>query len=372
MNIYSQLLLERAHLKQDTPELRRTNLFMRLLLWGFTALCLAAITGLLGSFIHRENITMSLLCLAIAGGSYFAAETLVQRTGFYHHGIEEGLGIGAGILATIGIAIFIGQFHPHRSLSWSLPGSLLFFWLFRRFGWWYAAVIATLLFFSIPTSLEMGWLKTRGTLALMASALLLLTIFKEKQNAFQYERDRSTFFEGCLLLTVYLLLNLHFGMSWGLSKFFFYRAQWNEQAFKVFYWATYIFCWIIPLCALAYGIKTKKRVFVDIGLLTLVLSITTNKDYLHKAHFIWDPIPFGILLIGAATLVTHLLSNKARATRWGLSKESTPDPMPEGVELAALGVSALAQSMPGQPSPKLQDKGFGGGSSGGGGSERGF
>jgi hypothetical protein len=110
-----------------------------------------------------------------------------------------------------------------------------------------------------------------------------------------------------------------------------------------------------------------------VGLITLALTLATNKDYLGLKHYPWDPMVFGLTLILGAVLIIRFLAKGQNQERYGFTAESILKPEQYGLSLAEIGAAALpgttsspVETQPTDPSP------FEGGQSGGGGASRSF
>ncbi len=123
--------------------LRRTNIFLRVTLFVFGYMIVNALTGLFVVTLNlSEGATMYLA--GFAAIAFFAvAQVLVQRFRLYRFGIEEAAAVASVSFLAIAASM---AFHPTFSMLQALiaaaAGSFL---LFRRFGYVYAGVAATVL-----------------------------------------------------------------------------------------------------------------------------------------------------------------------------------------------------------------------------------
>ena len=76
--------------EETVCDLRRTNIFLRLVLFFFTLLVVAAVAALFFAARPAEQVAGSIL-LIFAGVSYAAAELAVSQGRLYRYGIEEAL-----------------------------------------------------------------------------------------------------------------------------------------------------------------------------------------------------------------------------------------------------------------------------------------
>ena len=138
-----------AHLEADLRvDLRRTNLFLRLVLFLFALLIVAASVLLIITFSGTkddENIAIltaiaSLACLGLA-------EYLIARFRLYRFGVEEGFAVAAVALLTVS-AVFMasrvrnGPPGESQVLAGLIVAAPCAFAIYRRFGYIYAALAA--------------------------------------------------------------------------------------------------------------------------------------------------------------------------------------------------------------------------------------
>ena len=60
---------------------------------------------------------------------------------------------------------------------------------------------------------------------------------------------------------------------------------------------------------------------MDVSLAAGLVTLATNKPYLHMTRQPWDPILFGILLAGSAVIIKRWLSSGANGQRNGFTAE---------------------------------------------------
>ena len=89
-------------------DFRRTNRFLRLTLFGFGLLIIAATVGLVIVTADVKPVAVvGAICLAAAAVSAALAELLVSRLRLYRFGIEESCAAGAAILVAAGSALAV-------------------------------------------------------------------------------------------------------------------------------------------------------------------------------------------------------------------------------------------------------------------------
>jgi hypothetical protein len=125
-----------------------------------------------------------------------------------------------------------------------------------------------------------------------------------------------------------------------------------------------------PLILLALGLRTRRRLLLDAGLLSGALSFLTLRQYVHLGPTWLVLCESGVVLTIAALATERILRRSPKRERAGV----TADPelslggAPRGVEIAAV----LWNLAPSAPAPKPGSPVGGGGSFGGGGATGGF
>ena len=113
-------------LEQDTvSDLRITNIFLRLVLFFFTIIGVAAAVALFFTvFLSRPSEqTTGIFLLIFAAVSYTAAEVAVTQARLYRYGIEEALAVCsvAFLCAGVGLFFFTGIPTPRAKFSLWFP-----------------------------------------------------------------------------------------------------------------------------------------------------------------------------------------------------------------------------------------------------------
>jgi hypothetical protein len=358
-----------------TPvNVRRTNVFLRALLAAFTLVCLLSVLGLI-YWTNRPMGQSALACLCWAGAipAYAAAEILAQKIRLYRFGIEEALAVGAAALVSAGVGLLITQskIAPNiQAITVFATIALTLFWLYTRFGWMYAAFASAIALSVIPFQLHLSDPVARLLLAAVLSVLFFFTYAFSMHTRPDFQRSRNQVLQASLLFGIYLAFNLQ------LEALPLFKSGWQaaygattRQTFPTIYWITYVLCWAHALGLILWGLQRRRRVLLDVGILTLGITLATNKDYWGLAHQPWDPIVFGLFWIALAAAAHRFLSDKDRAARWKLTGDNILKPENHGLDLAAIGV-ALSAPIPAAPHSSAAP--FGGGESGGAGTSRDF
>jgi hypothetical protein len=123
---------------------------------------------------------------------------------------------------------------------------------------------------------------------------------------------------------------------------------------------------LVPLAAIAFGVSTRRRLFLDLGLALGVASLVTLRFYVHVAP-LWVVLAVGGAAAVAAALAAHrfLASGPGRERR-GLTAEPLFEDLSRQTELEAAAALATAPEMR-TPTPDDRSLHPGGGRFGGGG-----
>jgi len=359
------------------PGLRETNVFFRILFFMFTSTCMQAVIGFYISIVGlRNELSIAWAALAFGIFMYGLAEYLAGRKSFYRYGIEEALALAGMALVCTGIVIFIVQFDIElRPLitTAAMLAAACFFWLYLRFGFLYAAVISVACACIVPFQLSLPPASERTIVAMVLALILLTSIRAEGSETRDFRRERRTMLQSCLLAAIYLAINLrlpelgraHFGDTAPFDQF-------HAGYPPVFYWATYGLTFLVPALGLYLGLKSRKRLLTNAGLIAALLTLATNKDYLGFTHYAWDPAVLGVVMVVAAIVIMRWLANGSREARNGFTAKNLLKPEDHGINPADLGAALLPGAIQANLPPSPPEKPFAGGQSGGGGASSGY
>jgi hypothetical protein len=359
------------------PGLNRTNIFFRILFFLFTSSCVQAVIGFY-AFVVRIRGEIAIACSALAFGSVMVglAETLVRRKALYRYGIEEALALSGMALACAGIAIFIGQLDFELRLfitTAAMLASAGAFWLYLRFGFHYAAVISVVCACVVPFQLSLPNESERALAAMLLVLILLTSIRAESFETRDFRKERSANLQACLLAGIYLAVNLRLP-ELGRSHFGdpapFYQPHAGFP--PMFYWATYGLTFLVPALGFYHGLKSRKRIVINVSLIAALLTLATNKDYLGFKHYAWDPAVLGIAMVVAAIVLMRWLANGTQEARNGFTARNLLKPENHGINLAEIGAALLPGAIQANLPPSSPDRPFAGGQSGGGGASSGY
>jgi len=354
------------------PGLRQTNVFFRILFFLFASTCLHAVMGLFLSMVGFKGLaSMAWAILALGLASVGLAEYLVRGKSLYRYGIEEALALTGMALACWGIALFVSlaKVEPRWLITTgALLASAGAFWLYLRFGFLYAAVIAAACACVVPFQLSLPHASERAIAAMALALFLLTSIRTEGFETRDFRKERSAMLQACLLAGVYLAVNLrlpelgraHFGDP---APFHQPHAGFPP----LFYWTTYGLTYLVPALGLYHGLKHRKRAVIHVSLVVALLTLATNKDYLGFKHYAWDPAILGVSMVAAAIVMMRWLANGDRDARNGFTAQNLLKPENHGIDLADLGAVLLPGAIQANLPPATPDKPFAGGQSGGGG-----
>ncbi len=348
-------------------DLRRTNRFLRLTLFGFGLLIIAATVGLVGETIDvTGSIASGTLCLIAAAACAALAEFLIDRFRLYRFGVEEACAIGAALLVAGGSALLAGSvsgvtFGNRQLFAASIAGSAAAFAVYRRYGYVYAAVGAMLCAGLAPFQLHLPEVVQRLLAAAALGACFIVARTTRKKYGDEFPGDEYGILQASAWLGIYAALNVHL-----FSEFS------SGPLAPSFYGFTYAAIWTLPAAGVWLSIRDRDSLLLNASLLMALATLVTNKPYLGAVRQAWDPILLGLLLIGIAIVVRRWLAGGADASRKGFTASRLV--RADDDRGAAAGLVSAFQQTPThrhpEPSPESLEQG--GGRSGGGGAGASF
>ncbi len=360
-------------------ELRRTNIFLRLVLFLFTLIIVGAAVALLFVvFLPRSNArTAGIVMLILAAITYTAAEFAVLRARLYRYGIEEALAAcSVGFLAVgISTAFFDPRLYspPSHAAQFLVPAAaaIASLWIWRRFGLPYAFLAAMIFAIWVPGYWTSSASAQHVIVAAFYAAGVAAVAAARSRHRFTYLDEAYSIVEALLWLGIYVALNLQLSSVNRIALWWRGYGTATEFA-RPFYWTTWVLIWCLPPLVLARGLPRKDRFVIAVGALTAILTLVTNKLYLGWQQHTWDPMLLGALLIGVALLIRRWLAGAPNGIRRGFTAQRL-----SGKDQARMNLGATAFGlMTPQPSPSPQagtpEVRFGGGDSGGGGASSEF
>jgi len=368
------------HMEQETAcDLRRTNIFLRIVLFFFTLVIVAAVVALFfTTFLSRTSWqNQGPFFLIFAALSYAGAEFFLSGARFYRHGVEEALTACSVGFLCMGFEALLysgrAQTQPYR-LETLVPtaGAILSLWIWHRFGLPYAFLAAMLFVPWIPSYWTSSQPAQHLIVAAIYSAGLIAMFAIRAPQRFTYLDDGFSIAEALLWVGIYLAINLQVplldprGLWLGIAR--------SPAEFpKPFYWTTWVLIWFLPPAVLTRGLRGKDRWVIAAGLVAAILTLVTNKPYLGWPRHTWDPMLLGSVLIAAVLYIRRWLAGGEGGIRRGFTAQrlSGKDKVWMSVGTTALGfVSPEQITQTSQPAnPEFR---FGRGDSGGGGASSDF
>ncbi len=352
--------------KESLSELRTTNIFLRLVLFFFTVIIVAAGVGLFFSVFGPSGQPAGVIFLMFAALCYGGAEFAVFQAGLYRYGIEEALAVCSVGFLCGGIqgAFFDGS--PYSTAQFVVPavGAIFSLWIWRRFGFSYAFLAAMIFAVFVPGYWTSSHEAQRLLIAGFYAIALGVVVAVRSRHRFDYLDEAYSLAEALLWLGIYLAFNLKI-LSLDLPARWSIGA-WDDSALfaRPFYWITWVLIWCLPPIVLVRGIRQKDRFVIAVGAIMAVLTLVCNKPYLGWVRHTWDPMILGVLLTGVAVFLRRLLAGGPNG--FTAARVSGRDKQWLNVGSIALGrISPQAITPSAQPSSP--DFRFGGGQTGGGG-----
>ena len=366
-------------MEQETVcELRRTNIFLRLVLFLFTLIIVGAAVGLFFAvfFSYPGDQTIGVFLLIFAALSYASAEIAVSQARLYRYGIEEALAAcSAGFLCSgMQLAFFGGLFSSPKPGGFLVPaaGAVVSLWIWHRFGLPYASLGAMIFVVWLPGYWTSSPSRQHLIVAAFYGAGLVTVAAVRPRHRFTYLNSGYSIAEALLWLGIYLAINLQLS-SVDQFRHWFGGFSATTEFPKPFYWATWVLIWCLPPVVLTRGLRRKDRIVIAVGAVAAILTLVTNKPYLGWQRHTWDPMLLGALLIGVALLIRRWLAKGLGGIRHGFTAQrlSGKDKRWMNAGVATLGLVSPNIMTP-SPQTGSPDVHFGGGDSGGGGATSDF
>ena len=356
----------RAKIDAAYPDDRsRLGEIFRVLVFGFTLVVLLSALGILGLMVASAGDKAAFLFFLCGIG--LAALTEAQIGAFRRRqGGTEAATAFLAVLLVIGASLWLYYqgLRPRDELAINAALVLAVVVLGAAgYRWGYALFVglATVAAFVLLARAPFGRL-------LCAIVPLALTPFvlraSDSSDLAPSHRRSCEAIAVVALVFVYLAVHL---ASWDLGILEVLTGHWREASgaprpFRPFFAVATA---LVPVLTLAWGIRSRRRLLINLGLVGLLASIVTLRVYVHVAPLWLALIVGGGAAIGLALLLQRYLDSGAGRERGGFTAEPVFTE-PEG--RSALELAASAASFAPAPRP-VQQPGFqgGGGRSGGGG-----
>ena len=249
-------------------DLRRTNLFLRLVLFVFSMLILQSVFGLIAIFVDIRNETPAAVLCAVAAVLFFwLAGYLVNRYRLYRFGVEEAAAVAAillmGASAALGWSAGRGSFNAIIAAG-MIGAAAVAVAVFVKFEYLYAAIAAIALVTALPFQYD-GGSEVAPRLAAIAILAVIAAVTRIKHSEYgdEHPGDTCALLEAGAWVGIYCLMNLQIFTRID-------RSSW-------FYWATYAGIWILPVLGLWLSIRGRHRMLLDASILML-LGTLMSKD----------------------------------------------------------------------------------------------
>ena len=353
---------QHQRLEPDTVcDLRRTNIFLRLVLFLFTLIIVAAAAGLFFVVTRPSSQTTGIFLLVFAALTYAAAEFAVSQFHLYRYGIEEALAVSSVAFLCVALLSLLSSSTEFLAPAAGIIASL---WIWHRFGLPYVFLAAMI----FVVWLADDWTSSHTAQHVIVAAFYaagLITVIALRP------RDHSIS-EAFLWLGLYLAINLHVSSMDLLRQWWLGPASTTEFP-RAFYWTTWVLTWCLPPAILVRGVRQKDRLVITVGTIAALLTLITNKPYLGWLRHTWDPMLLGALLIATALLLRRWLAAAPAGIRHGFTAQrlSAKDKQWMSIGSAALGL-ATPQAITPSHQPAAPGPHFGGGTSGGAGASSDF
>jgi hypothetical protein len=348
-------LVTQSQMDRILPELkvdlRRTNLFLRLILLGFGLLIILAAELLVGITLDIDGeAALGLFCVITAIGFFHIADVLVTKFRLYRFGIEEASVISGVILLSVAAAAFTDWLVLPGRGSAELPffvglvtAAAAAFGVYLRFGYLYAVIGSMACLSAAPFQLPIQPIASR-----LATAGLLLVVFfilrsVRRTADDEYPGTEYRLIEAAAWLGVYAFLNLHLESFDAAPASLYFR---NASISRPLYWFTYTAIWVLPAIGLYLGLREKHRPLLDTNLLLVLVTLATNKPYWGAMRQPWDPILLGLLLIGIAVATRRWLSKADKGQRWGYTAERILSSDKEAMSVVGTASAAIPMTGP--------------------------
>jgi hypothetical protein len=320
-------------------DLRRTNSFLRIVLFLFTGLIVGAAVLLVLEVLQIHDTPRTTVVCGIAAVLSFAlAEILIGEFRLYRFGVEEALAVAAVVLLVIATG---GMFEraDFESIAAAMltAGAIGSLGLYLRFGFVYAGIAAIACTAMIPFPLLHSPMTQRGFAAAILACIFLIARRYHLIHGDEFPGDDYAVFQTAAWAGLYVAVNLHMRFS-GIPT-------------GRFYWATYAMIWIFPIAGLRMGIRNRDRLLMDVSAAMALVTLATTKAYLGLQHQSWDPILAGLLLMGTAIVIRRWLASGPDGERYGFTPVRTLSRHARLMTVVSTA-SAAFQPQPSSPSPE--------------------
>jgi hypothetical protein len=358
-------LLSAEQYERIKPELqvdvRRTNVFLRVVLFIFAMLIFQSALGILAITVAITGESGAAVMCAVAGVlAFWLAGYLVDRFKLYRFGIEEAAAVMA--IGLMGGAAALGVAAMSRDSAAIIAAGLIAaaavaLAVFFRFGYLYAAIAAAACVSGLPFVFGDSEIIQRMVSMTILAAIAAAAWMKRTEYGDEHPGDSYGLIEAAAWIGIYVVIVLQ--MFTAID-----RTAWS-------YWPTYAAMWVVPVLGLWWSIRSRHRMLLDVSVVMLLATLMLNKEYLGQPRNTWDPIVFGLVLMGTAIAIKRWLAAGENGERNGFT--ATRILASDRAKIGLVGMAALAHqpAATAQPSSAPADP-MGGGRSGGAGASGSF
>jgi hypothetical protein len=337
--------------------LRRTNKFLRITLFVFGAMILQSALGLLAVIVggFANSVVAAVLCLLAGAACVWLSSHLVSRYNLYRFGVEEAVALSSAGLAAGGAALlFAGDGNGAAVIGLAVAAVMLAV-LYLRFGYVYAAVFAMAAVVALPFQFGSSESVQRAVAVILLAAIVVTVRVARAEHGEEHPGDALTVIEAVAWLGMYLLVNLV--VTSGITQM--------DRA-SVVHWVTYGAIWLLPAVLLWLAIRGGERPLLWAGIAMALGTLLSNKEYLGSPRYEWDPIVFGLFLMGVAIAIRRWLASGDGGMRHGYTSARLVASDKDHLGALAM-VSTVHTDVPVSEQAPAADPSIGGGGRSGGG-----
>ncbi|RZJ71896.1 hypothetical protein [Flavobacterium sp.] len=334
------------------------NIFLRIAFFLLGVFCYSAMSGTFGLMFASmlENFGFMAFCLAIIGA---IVTEVLSRGQYFAHGLDDAAILGCQLWT--GIAFGITTESPAIvCLSVSIVAGICAL----RYLHTLSVIVSVAAFVAFIGTLTFDMhviSEIYLTVILFVFAIVLFFIhrtLKTRKNAIFYNWPLLAL-EFSSLAVGYFSMNYFVVRTLAEDQMGFQVTPANDIPLAILFW---IFTFGLPPIFVYFAIKTKNRLMLWVGILTLAFSIFSFRYYYHVLPTEWALL-LGGLLVGAASLFC-IRKLKGRETGVTFEKDRLHDSRALSVAQAVIVNSHAIQNIPTNGPMEFGGGGFSGGGAG--------